>query len=88
MGTGCRITIEVLENGYEVTIPDVAAMDKANAAAKKKPGAPTPWMGDYTKSYAAKTAKEVVALVTPALTNLPQQTYDEAFAEASAENDT
>jgi hypothetical protein len=37
------------------------------------------------KSYAAKTVKEVLALVTPALKNLPQSTYDEAFADAANE---
>ncbi len=83
-----RIEIEVLENGYEVSIPDVEAMNKAEAAAKKaKPGsAPSMYPGDYEKSYAAKTVKEVLALVTPALKNLPQSTFDEAFAEASAED--
>lgn len=86
-GMKCRISVEVLENGYEVEIPDIDAMDKAMAAAKKKPGASMPYMGDMVKKYAAKTVKEVLALVTPALKNLPQQQYDEAFAEAAAERD-
>jgi hypothetical protein len=83
-----RIEIEVLENGYAVEIPDVEAMNKAEAAAKKKGAGPTPYIGDFMKSYAAKTVKEVLALVTPALKNLPQSTFDEAFAEAAAENET
>jgi len=83
----CRISIEVLENGFEVELPDVSAMDKAEAAAKKqKGGGSTPYMGDMYKKYAAKTVKEVLNLVKPALSNLPQAQYDAAFAEASAED--
>ena len=83
----CRINVEVLENGYEVELPDIDAMNKAEAKAKKeRPGSvPSIYHGDYTKKYAAKTVKEGLALVTPALKNLPQSTYDEAFAEAAAE---
>lgn len=87
MGMHCRISVDVLENGYEVELPDIDAMNKADAAAKKKPGVPMPYMGDMYKKYAAKTVKEVLALVTPALKNLPQKQYNEAFAEASAEHD-
>ena len=83
----CRISVEVLENGYEVELPDIDAMNKADAAAKKKPGAPEVYMGGMMKKYAAKTVKEVLSLVTPALKRLPQKQYDEAFAEASAETD-
>lgn len=86
-----RIEIETLENGYEVEIPDVAAYNKADAEAKKAKGKNagtmsccSPYMGDFMKCYAAKTVDEVIALVKPALKNLPQTTYDEAFAEASA----
>jgi hypothetical protein len=85
----CKITIEVLDNGYEVEIPDVAAMNKAEADAKKaKPGsmASSPYSGDFMKSYVAKTVKDVLAIVTPALKNMPQSSYDEAFAEAVAED--
>lgn len=80
-----RVTIEVLTNGYEVEIPDVEAMNKAEAARKKNPSGPSVYSGDFMKSYAAKTVKEVLALVTPALKNLPQSTYDEAFADAAKE---
>lgn len=84
-----RIEIEVLENGYAVEIPDVAAYNKAEAEAKKKKtpsGMPmsSPYMGDFRKEYIAKTVDEVIALVKPALKNLPQASYDEAFAEAVA----
>lgn len=79
------IRIEVIENGYTVAIPDVDAINAAEKAAKKsKSGAQAPvYYGAHTKEYAAKTVKEVLALVTPALKNLPQSQYDEAFDEAS-----
>lgn len=82
----CRIEIEVLENGYQVSVPDIEAVNKAEAAQKKaRPGSPSCiYPGDYMKKYAAKSVKEVIALVTPALQNLPQSTYDAAFAEAAA----
>lgn len=83
----CRICVEVLENGYEVELPDVAALNKAQAAYDKSPkSAMKPYSGDFMKSYAAKTVAEVLKLITPALKNLPQKSYDEAFAEAAAEN--
>lgn len=82
-----RIEIEVLENGYTVCIPDIAAMNKAEAAAKKEKGKGScmsmPYQGDYEKEYMAKTVDEVIALIKPALKNLPQTTFDEAFAEAA-----
>ena len=87
MGMKCRICVEVLENGYTVELPDIAAMNKAEAAAKKKPGSPMPYMGDMMKEYMAKTVDEVIALIKPALKNLPQATYDEAFSEAAAEDE-
>lgn len=89
-----RIEIEVLENGYTVEIPDIDAYNKAEADAKKKKAAAspygngpyisTPYMGDFMKEYMAKTVDEVISLIKPALKNLPQTTYDEAFAEAAA----
>lgn len=81
-----RINVEVLENGFEVELPDIDAMDKADKAHKKDMKSPEPYMGNMYKKYAAKSVKEVLALVTPALKKLPQASYDEAFAEASAEN--
>ncbi|MCR4302141.1 MAG: hypothetical protein NUV51_11060 [Sulfuricaulis sp.] len=89
MSMKCRICVEVLENGYTVELPDIAAMNKAEAAAKKSKGtnspSSSPYMGDFMKEYMAKSADEVIALIKPALKNLPQTTYDEAFAEAAAE---
>jgi hypothetical protein len=83
------IEIEVLENGYTVSLPDIEAMNKAEADAKKAkakdPGCcmSMPYQGDYEKEYMAKTVDEVIALIKPALKNLPQTTFDEAFAEAA-----
>lgn len=88
MGMECRITVEVLENGYEVTVPDIAALNKAQAAYDKSPKTGMkPYSGDFQKSYAAKTVPEVLKIITPALKNLPEKSYDEAFAEAGAENE-
>lgn len=85
-----RVEIEVLENGYTVSIPDIDAYNKAEAEFKKakKPSGMgmdmgSPYMGDYEKEYMAKTVDEVIALITPALKKLPQATFDEAFAEAA-----
>ena len=83
----CSIRIEVLENGYEVELPDIDAMNKAEAAAKKEKGGAMPYMGGMTKKYAAKTVKDVLSLVKPALSNLPQAQYDAAFEDAAAEDD-
>lgn len=83
-----RIEIEVLENGYSIELPSVDEYNKAEAAAKKKASdSPccSPYMGDFMKCYAAKTVDEVIALVRPALQNLPQTSYDEAFKEAAKE---
>ena len=83
----CRIEIEVLENGYTVELPDIEAMNKAEAASKKSKGSMSmPYSGDFMKEYMAKSVDEVIALIKPALKNLPQSTYDEAFAEAAAEH--
>ena len=83
-----RIEIEALTNAYEVKLPDIEAYNKADAAAKKDKksssmGYHSLYMGDFMKTYAAKTVDEVIALITPALKNLPQTAYDEAFAEAA-----
>lgn len=83
-----RINIEVLENAYEVELPDLDAFNKAEADAKKNKGKNSgmgcsPYPGDFMKCYAAKTVDEVLALIKPALKKLPQQSFDEAFAEAA-----
>jgi hypothetical protein len=88
-----RIEVEILENGYTVSLPDISAMNKAEAAAKKANAkspnspAPMPYHGDFEKEYMAKTVDEVIALIKPALKNLPQTAYDEAFAEAAKMED-
>lgn len=83
-GMNCRISVEELENGFEVEVPDVEAMKQKMAAAKKSKDQSTPYMGDLTKKYAAKSIKEVIKLVTAALQGLPEASYDDAFAEAAA----
>ena len=82
----CRISVESLENGFEVEIPDMEAMKKKMAEAKKSKNGMTPYMGDLTKKYAAKSVKEVIKLVTSALEGMPENEYDTAFAEAAAAN--
>ena len=82
----CRISVESLENGFEVEIPDMEAMKKKMAEAKKSKNGMTPYMGYLTKKYAAKTVKEVIKLVTSALEGMPENEYDTAFAEAAAAN--
>ena len=83
-GMRCRISVEALENGFEVEVPDMEAMKKAMADAKKKSGASVPYMGDMTKKFAAKSVKEVIKLVTAALGNMPESEYDAAFNEAAS----
>lgn len=86
-----RISVEVLENGYEVEVPDFAEMKKKQAAAEKAMKAkgdsgccPSPWYGDCTKKYAAKSTAEVLKLVKDALAGMPAGEFDAAFAEAAA----
>jgi hypothetical protein len=72
----CRICIETLENGFTVEVPDMAERAKRETAAKKSMGKnqmgkdspmAMPYMGDATKEYAAKTTREVLAIVKTAL---------------------
>lgn len=81
----CRISIEVMDAGFEVEIPDMDAMKKAETAAKKKGDTCVPYMGDMKKCYAVKTAKEVMALVKAAVEKMPENDYDAAFKEAAAQ---
>ena len=80
-----KICIEQLENGYEVTLPDLEKMKQMQADAKKKAGSASamPYMGDCTKDYIAKDVKEVLKLVEGALKSMPESEYDAAFAEAA-----
>ena len=91
MGQKFKICVEVMDNGYSVEIPDIDAYDAAKKKAEKNKSpsgyVSSPYMGDFMKEYIAKTVPEVIALLTPALKNLPQTTYDEAFAEATAADD-
>ena len=83
MGQEYRICIEVLENGFEVEVPDMDAMKKAQKSSKSD--APV-YAGSYMKGYAAKSVKEVLALAKAALEKLPETAYDTAFEEAGAES--
>ena len=85
-----RISVERLENGFEVTVPDIPAIEKAEKAASKKSGSSTgvmPYTGDLTKSYAAKSTKEVLALVKTAIEGIPANEFDSAFEEAGQADD-
>jgi len=77
-----RVSVEVLENGYKVEIPDMKARAEKKAAAKKAKQL-EPYYGDCTKSYAAKSVKEVMKLVQQALEQMPEGEFDAAFDEAS-----
>lgn len=84
-GMRCRISVEALENGFEVEVPDMPAMKKKMAEAKKSKGdMGMPYMGDMTKKYAAKSVKEVIKLITSALEGMPENEYDAAFEEAGS----
>ncbi len=86
-----RISVETLENGFEVEVPDFAEMKKKQAAADKAAKGKgsmdsccSPYMGDCTKKYAAKSVADVLKLVKDALGAMPAGEYDAAFAEAAA----
>lgn len=88
-----RISVEALENGYEVEVPDFAEMKKKQAAADKAMKAgkggmdtccPSPYFGDCTKKYAAKSVAEVLKLVKDSLAEMPASEYETAFAESAA----
>ena len=81
-----RVSIETLENGYKVEVPDLDEMEKKKAAAVKAKQ-PEPYMGDCVKSYAAKSPREVLKLVRAALEKLPGVEYDMAFDEAAAKTE-
>lgn len=83
-----RVSIERLENGFEVTVPDVPAIEAAKKAAKKSSGKAgaelcSPYTGNMTKSYAAATVPDVIKIIEAALKSIPQQEFESAFAEAS-----
>jgi hypothetical protein len=81
-----RIFVETLENGFKVEVPDLEMVAKKKAAAKKagpKGDMPAPYIGDCTKSFAAKSVKEVLALVRGALEKIPGNEFDAAWEEAT-----
>ena len=86
-----RVSVERLENGFEVEVPDMEMRAKKEAEAKKaasKSGGNMcmPYMGDCTKKYAAKSVKEVLSLIKESLGKIPDNEYDAAFDEAAAED--
>jgi len=84
-GMNYRISIEVLENAFEVTVPDAEAMKKSMAEKRKVKGqeSSVPYAGDFEKKFAAKNVAEVTKLIKAALEGLPEVSFNEAFAEAS-----
>lgn len=82
-----RVSIECLENGYKVEIPDmemIAKKQKEAAARNKSSGSyPDCYIGDCTKSYIARNVKEAVKLVQASLEKLPDMEYDTAFEDAA-----
>lgn len=82
-----RVSIEVLENGFEVEVPDMEAIAKKRADEKKKTKdgcCPSLYFGDCTKKFAAKTLKEALKYVTDAMGQIPEDEYAAAFDEAAA----
>lgn len=71
-----QISIERVENGYEVTVPDPKLI-KANA--KRKSG--DPWQ-DPCKEYVFKTKEEVIKFVTVNIGTLESDEYGDAFDAA------
>ena len=82
-----RLNIESLENGFSVEVPDLEARAKKEADAKKNKNSISPYYGDCTKKYAAKSVKEVLRLVQASLEKMPDVEFDSAFAEAASKKD-
>lgn len=83
-----RVSVEVLENGFKVEVPDMEEIAKKQAAAKKAVAAGkgsdcSPYIGGCTKSFAAKSVKEVLKLVQASLEKMPESEFDAAFGEAA-----
>lgn len=82
-----RVSVKVLENGFEVEVPDWEAIAAKKAAAKKNKMGDTysPYIGDCTKCYAEKNINAVLARVKSSLQNMPEASeYAAGFAEAAA----
>jgi predicted RNase H-like HicB family nuclease len=84
-----RITIEALQNGYVVEVPDMDLRAEKEKEAKKNhkgPGAPyVGYMGDCTEKYACTTVDEVVTKIKGALSKLPESEFSEGFKAAVKE---
>ncbi len=82
------VRIEALENGFSVSVPDLEERAKKEAEAKKKhgSGSVSPYYGDCTKKFAAKSVKEVLRLVQASLSKMPEADFDAAFDEAAGKS--
>lgn len=79
-----RISIETVENGFVVELPDWTAIaEKEKAAKKRGDSSPLCYIGDCTEKYTAKDIPAVVKLVKDALSNMPETEFDKAFGEAA-----
>ena len=78
-----RISIEVVENGFVVEVPDLDAIAERKAKAKKSKQPEPSYFGDCSEKYAAKSANEVVRLVKTSLEKIASKEYDQSFKEAS-----
>lgn len=76
------VRIEVLENGYTVTVPDMEERAKKKAEAKAKKQEYAPYLGDCTETYVCKTIEEAMKYVKAALNEIPSE-YETAFKEAT-----
>lgn len=82
-----RISIEAIDNGFVIEIPDLAEIAKKKAEAKKKSKdgcCPSFYYGDCVKKLSARNVKEVQRIVGTALENLPEAEYSAAFDEATS----
>lgn len=86
------IRISILENGFTVEVPDYEKAKELEAEREKERKSdkgccsPTIWLGDCTEKLVAKTAKDVMEIVSKALAKLPQDVYADAFEEAIKDN--
>lgn len=87
-GEQYRVSVEALENGFAVEVPDMEARAKKEAEAKKNHKGdgccPSPYYGDCTKKFAAKSVREVLALVKNSLSAMPENEYSSAWDDAAA----
>lgn len=81
-----RVSVEVLENGFTVEVPDLAAIAKQEKAAGRK-GDVAPYMGDHYKKFQAGSVKEVLEIVKTSLSKIPEGEYDAAFDDAAEKDE-